>query len=97
MFLYYLTRRENTKIAFFTQMPEFNQWLLDFFNLFDSRLTLVLLYDFPNLVINAFSSGLLWGHGSGERKSSALQQWLPLTSHHPRILIPDGNGENSRN
>jgi len=36
------------KIAFFTQMlyalPEFKQ-LLDFFNLFDSRLILTLLYD----------------------------------------------------
>jgi len=33
----------NTKIAFFTRyvstLPEFNQSLLDFFNLFDSRIT----------------------------------------------------------
>jgi len=39
----------NTKIAFFTQMPEFNQSRLDFFNLFDSRLILTLLYDFQIL------------------------------------------------
>jgi len=45
-------------------LPEFNQLLLDFFNLFDSRLIFALLYDSLNLVINAFSSGC-WGHGSG--------------------------------
>jgi len=33
----------------------------------------MLLYDSLNLVINAFSSGLL-GHGLGERKSRAPQQ-----------------------
>jgi len=42
----------NTKTAFFTHsisaLPEFNQSLLDFFNLFDSRLILTLLYDFLN-------------------------------------------------
>ena len=31
---------------------EFNQPLLDFFSLFDSRLTLTLLYDSLNIVIN---------------------------------------------
>jgi len=53
-------------MAFFTQMlwpisalPEFNQSLLDFFNLFDSRLILMLLYNSLSLVINAFCSGLL--------------------------------------
>jgi len=53
----------NTKIAFFTRcisaLPEFNQSMLDFFSLFDSRLILTLQYDSLNLVINAFSSGLL--------------------------------------
>jgi len=53
----------NTKIAFFTRcisaLPEINQSLLDFFNLFDSRLILTLLYDSLNLVINAFSLRLL--------------------------------------
>jgi len=53
-------------------MPEFK--LLDFFNLLDSRLILMLLYDSPNLAVNAFSSGLLWGmvqeKGSRERSSS---------------------------
>jgi len=57
-------KRENTKIAFFSlkccisALHEFNQ-LLDLFSLFDSRLILTLLYDSLNLVINAFSSGLL--------------------------------------
>jgi len=63
----------NTKITFFTRcisaLPEFNQSLLDFFSLFDSRLILTLLYDSLNLVINAF-----WGRGSRKRKSIALQQ-----------------------
>jgi len=53
----------NTKIAFFIRciraLPEFNQSLLDFFSLFDSRHILTLLYDCLNLVINAFSLGLL--------------------------------------
>ena len=47
--------------------------MLDFFSLFDSRLILTLLYDSLNLVINAFSLGLL-GDGSKERKSRTLQQ-----------------------
>jgi len=53
----------NIKFAFYTHcisaLPEFNQMLLDFFNLFDSRLIFTLLYDSLNLVINAFSLGLL--------------------------------------
>jgi len=67
--LHYLAKRGNTKIAFFTQMPEFNQSVLDFVNLLDSRLILTLLYGSLNLVIHAFSSELLWGHSSGDRKS----------------------------
>jgi len=50
---------------FFTRcisaLPEFNQSLLDFFNLFDSRLVFTELRDSLNLIINAFSSGLLGG------------------------------------
>jgi len=52
-------------------LPEFNQLLLYFFNLFDSRLTLTLLYDSLNLVINAFSSGLL---GSMIQEKGSQQQ-----------------------
>jgi len=40
-------------------LPEFNQLLLGGLSLFDSRLLITLLYDSLNLVINAFSSGLL--------------------------------------
>jgi len=58
-------QNRNTKIAFFTRcisaLPEFNQSLLDFFSLYHSRLILTLLYHSLNLVINAFSLGLLWG------------------------------------
>jgi len=42
-------------------LPQCNQSLLDFFKLSDSRLTLTLLYDSLNLVINAFSSAMLGG------------------------------------
>jgi len=58
-------KRRNTKIAFFSLkccirvLPEFIQSLLDVFKLFDSQLILTLMYDSLNLVINAFSSGLL--------------------------------------
>jgi len=55
-----------------TALPEFNQ-LLDFFNLFDSRLIYV-MYDSLNLVINAFSLQSCWGHGSVERKSRVLHE-----------------------
>ena len=78
MLLHYLVKRGNKKLHFslkccISALPEFNQ-LLDFFNLFESRLILMLLYDSPSLVINAFSHRDCWGHGSGERKSIALQQ-----------------------
>jgi len=54
-----LVKRRNTKIAFslkccISALPEFNQ-LFDFFNLFDSRLILTLLYDSLSHIINAFS------------------------------------------
>jgi len=60
--------------AVLAALLKFNQ-LLDVFNLFDSRLILTLLHDFLSLVINAFSYRDYWGHGSGERKSIALQQF----------------------
>jgi len=54
-------------------LPEINQ-LLDFFNVFDSRIIVMLLYVSLSLVVNAFSYSDCWGHGSGERKSIVLQQ-----------------------
>ena len=51
-------KRENCifpqMLYYFTALPEFNH-LLDFFNLFDLRLILALLYDYLILVIHAFS------------------------------------------
>jgi len=78
MLLHYLVKWGNAKIAFslkccISALPEFNQ-LLDFFHPFDSRLILTLLYGSLSRVINAFSYRDYWGHGSGERKSIALQQ-----------------------
>ena len=72
MLLHYLVKRGNAKVQFslkccINALREFNQ-LLYFFNLFHSRLILMLLYDSLSLVINAFSYRDCWGHGSGERK-----------------------------
>jgi len=81
-------------------LPELNQLLLDFFNIFDSRLILTLPYDSLNLVINAFSSGLLGGmvqeKGSRQRCSSwtmlhaqctsALSSGFPLSQGNAKAL-----------
>jgi len=104
--LHYLAKWGNTKIAFLTRcisaLPEFNQSLLDFFNLFDSRLTLTLLYDSLNISMNAFNSemfGDVVGRGSGERKSRALQQLdcVARTKHHGALSsgfsLSQGNAE----
>jgi len=82
----------NMKITFFTRcisaFPEFNQLLLDFFSLFDLRLILMLLYDSPNLVINAFSSGLLWGMVQEKEAESAAAVGLYCTHKAPvRCLL----------
>ena len=65
MLLHYLVKRRNAKIAFFPQccisaLPEFNQ-LFDFFNRFESRVIITLVYDSLSLVINAFSYREYWG------------------------------------
>jgi len=79
---------------------EFNQLLLDFFNLFDSRLIITLLYDSLNLVTNAFSLGLSWGvvqeKGSRGRcrsltvlhaqNTSALSSRFPLSQGNVEVL-----------
>jgi len=59
MLLHYLVKRGIAKVAFslkccISALPEFNQ-LFDFFNLFDSQLVLMMLYDSLSLVINAIS------------------------------------------
>jgi len=93
----------NTKITFFTHcitaFPEFNQLLLDFFSLLNSRLILtLLLYDSLNPLTNAFSLGFLWGvvqeKGSRERCSS----WTVLHAQSTSALfsvfpLSQGNAE----
>jgi len=76
---------------FHSALSELNQSLLDFCNLFDSRLILTLLYDSLNIVINAFSyiEGMVQEKGSRERCSiwtvlhaqctSALSSGFPLS------------------
>jgi len=81
-------KHENCDFHF--ALPEFIQSLLDFFNLFDSRLTLTLLYDSLNLVINAFSSeplgGMVQEKGSQERCSS----WNVLNTECTSALSSSG-------
>ena len=76
----------NTKIAVFTHcisaLPEFNQSLLDFFNLFESRLILSLLYDSVNLVINAFSLGLLGGRALEKGSREHCSSWTVASTKH---------------
>jgi len=80
------------KIAFslnccISALPEFNE-LLDFFNLFDSRVTLTLLYDSLNLVINAFSSVLLEAWFRRKQVESAAVVGLCCTHSAPvRCLL----------
>jgi len=92
----------NTKIAFFTHcisaLPEFSQLLLDFFNLFDSRLILTLLYDSLNLVLNAFGLGF-WGGAWFRRKEvEHCSSWTVLHAQSTSVLssgfpLPQGNAE----
>jgi len=66
-------KTETRKLQFSLAVLVHCQSLLDFFNLFDSRLILTLLYDSLSHVINAFTLGLLGGmvlkKGSRERCS----------------------------
>jgi len=63
-------------------LPEFNQ-LLDFFNLFDSRLVLMLLYDSLTPVINAFISGFLGAWFRITKVESAAEVGLCCTQNAP--------------
>jgi len=102
LFLHYLVKQRTTKIAFslkccINALPAFNH-LFDLFNLFDSHLILTMLYDSLNHVINAFSPEGCWGHGSGGRKSRALQQLdcVARTMHQYAVFwfpISQGNAE----
>ena len=69
-------------------LPEFNLSLFDLFNLFDSRLILTLLYDSLNLVINAFSLGLLEGRFRTKEVERAAAVGLCYTHKAPvRCLL----------
>jgi len=48
----------------------------------------MLLYDSLSVVINVFSDRDCWGHGSGERKSLALQQFdcVACTMHECTVF-----------
>jgi len=94
--------RETRKLHFHSNAVSVQQSLLDFFNLFDSRLILALLYDSLNLVINAFSSGILGPGGIVQDKGSrqrcnnwtvlhaqclsALSSWIPLSQGNDEAL-----------
>ena len=79
-------------------LPEFNQ-LFDFFNLFDSRLILKMLYDSLNLVINAFRlqgccGGIVQEKGSRQRSSSWTELQAQCTSAlSSKFPLSQGNAE----
>jgi len=94
--LHYLAKPETRKLHLLTHsisaLPEFNQLLLDFFNLFVSRLMFRLLYDSINLVINPFSLGLLGARFRRKevesaapagllhtQSTNALSAWFPVS------------------
>jgi len=93
--LIHLAKWGNTKNFHLNALRIFNQSLLDFINLFDSRLILMPQYNTLNLVINAFSSGLL---GARFRKkevesaitvgqcTSALSSKFPLSQRNAEAL-----------
>jgi len=100
----HLAKRRNTEIVFSVKfciiaLLEFNH-LFDFLNLFVSILTLTMLYDSLNHVINAFSSQGCWGmvqqKGSGEhcrswtvlhaQCSSALSSGFPISQGNAETL-----------
>jgi len=70
-------------------LPEFNQSVVDFFSLFDSRLILTLLYDSLNLVINAFSSGLLGAWFRRKEVESAAARTMHV--HQCAALLKEKN------
>ena len=79
-------------------LPEFNQLLLDFFKLFDSRLIFRLLYDSLNFVINAFSLVLLGGTVRGKGNRERCSSWTVLHAQSASALssgfpLSQGNAE----
>ena len=67
----------------------FNQSLLDFFKLVDSRLILVLLYDSINLIISGVHQSHLgcWGHRSEKVKLKGLDYFAWAVLPKDKIII----------
>ena len=89
--------RIHKNCVFLSALPEFNQ-LLDFFNLFHLRLILTLPYDCLNLVINAFSSGLLGGTVQEKGSREHCRSWTVLHAQCTSVLFSEfpilqGNAE----
>jgi len=81
------TRKLHSLKFCISALPEFNH-PLDFFNLFDARIILTLLYDYLNLVINALSSGLLGAWFRINEVKSAAEVGLCCTHNAPvRCLL----------
>jgi len=83
--LYYATSNNLCKCCI-SALPQFNQLLIDLLNLFDSRLTFILLYNFLNLVINAFISGLLGGMAQDKRSRERCSSWTVLPAQYTSAL-----------
>jgi len=81
MVLHGLIKRENCIFPSSAVLPEFNQ-LLDFFNLFDSRLILTLLL---SLVINVFSYRLLGAWFRRKEVDSAAAVGLCWMHNHAPV------------
>ena len=103
MLLHYLAKLGNAKMQFslkccISALPEFNQ-LLDFFNLFDSLLILMLLYDSLSLAVNTFSYRDCWGDMVQEKGSrERCRSWTVLHEQCTSALssgfpISQGNAE----
>ena len=98
MLLHYLVKWKNAKKLHFPSnaLLEFNQ-MLDFFNVSDSRLIPMQLYDSLSHAMNAFRD--CWVHGLWERKMIALQQLdcVTCTMHCSALSsgfsISQGNSE----
>ena len=98
--MHYQVILRNTKITFSSKccisaLPEFNQ-LFDFFNLLthESRLTLKILYDSLNHVINAFGPQGCWGAWFGRKEvESAAGVGLCTSALSFGFPISQGNAE----
>ena len=67
-------------------LTEFNQSLLDFFNLFDSRLILKLLYNSLNLAINMFSCRAVGGMIQEKGSRECCRSWTVLHAQSTTVL-----------